>query len=298
MGTLVGCRYRVEALVGAHALGEIYRCRDTIGGFGGGAKGAGAEVLLQRLSRAFSDPAVHTRLFETRGSAALDDPAIVPLRDYGDDIDGRMYLVTAPARGGVGLDALPRPYRGMRGGTQGSAAVLELIERLASALKAAHGQRLVHGAIEPASITLGGGATLERVELHGFGLMPALHAGTRKSRSLPLWCSPSYVPPEIIRGEAPTPAADIYALGVLAWELLFGAPPFVGPTLRVLDDQLNRALPEPVLPEDASPELEWLLRRMLAKNPADRYADAAALLEALEPVRLASLEVEADLILD
>ncbi|NVB42323.1 serine/threonine protein kinase [Pseudenhygromyxa sp. WMMC2535] len=274
-GTLVGCRYRVEALVKEQPLGELYRCLDTVDG---------SPVLLERLRREFSEPEVHTRLFETRGSAALDDPAIVDLVDYGDDIDGRMYLVTVPARGAVALDELHRPMD--------SARALELLEALALALSRAHEQGLVHGAIEPANVLLGGGSTPGRISLQGFGLLPALHAGTKKSRALPLLGAPSYAPPELVRGEALGPSADVYGLGVLLWELLTGAPPFVGPTLRVLDDQLNRELPEPD-PELIAPELAALLRRMLAKDPRARFADAAAVLEEIRALRLAGVDTPA-----
>ena len=259
-GEVIGSRYRVEQLWRDHPLGELYCCRDLAGG---------GRVALQRLRREFAGDGVRDRLFETRGRAALGTTLVLDILDYGVDLDHRPFLV-GPWIEALTLAELERPL--------GFHEALQIIERLATALSSAHAERLVHGGLEPSSVLIerDEASRARVVGLLGFGLVPALGAGAEKSRSLPLVMSPAYIAPELIGGAPLSPAADVYALGVLLWELIHGAPPFRGPTLRVLDAHLNRALPELELPFDAPPAFDWVLRRMLAKNPVDRFADAGA----------------------
>jgi serine/threonine protein kinase len=263
-GELVACRYRVCRHVRSHPLGELYCCEDET---------SGELVLLQRLLREFAGPGVRDRLFDTRGSASMESAVIADILDYGEDIDGRPFVVTAWSDD-PSLDAVERPLA--------FAEAAAIVERVAAALAPLHARRLVHGGIEPASVLVDDAREL--TGLIGFGLAPALDAGADKTRALPLLVSPAYAAPEAIRGLGVGPAADVYALGVLLWELVFGAAPFRGPTLRVLDAHLERPLPGLELPFDAPASFEWVLRRMLAKNPAERFADAGAVVEQLRAV--------------
>jgi serine/threonine-protein kinase len=260
-GEVIACRYRVEAHCRKHPLGELYRCHDEFGN---------RVVLLQRLRREFAAEGVRDRLFETRQSASMESTVIADILDYGDDLDGRPFVVTAWTDH-ASLDAVERPLAFLEAVT--------IVERVAAALAPVHARQLVHGGIEPASILVDDAREL--TGLHGFGLAPALQAGVERSRALPLLASPTYAAPELIRGVPIGPAADVYALGVLLWELIFGAPPFRGPTLKVLDAHLERPLPDIELPFDAPASFEWILRRMLAKSPADRFADAGVVAEQL-----------------
>src|SRR5512147_630589 len=101
-GEIIACRYRVEAHYRTHPLGELYRCRDE------SCEAPAASVLLQRLRREFALPGVQDRLFETRGSASLESAVIPDILDYGEDIDGRPFLVTAWSDD-ASLDAVERP---------------------------------------------------------------------------------------------------------------------------------------------------------------------------------------------
>jgi serine/threonine protein kinase len=262
-GELVACRYRILGRCRSHPLGDLYRCLDETGG---------QVVLLQRLRREFCGPGVRDRLFDTRGSASLKSAVITDILDYGEDLDGRPFVVT-PWSDDPSLDAVERPL--------GFHEAVAIVERVVAALAPLHARGLVHGGIEPASILVDG--ERELTSLLGFGLAPALDAGADKTRALPLLASPAYAAPELIRGVAMGTTADVYALGILLWELIFGAVPFRGPTLRVLDAHLNRPLPERELPFDAPASFAELLRRMLAKDPRERPSDAGAVLEQLRP---------------
>lgn len=264
-GEVIASRYLVEQLWRNHPLGELYRCRDL---------NSGDVVTLQRLRREFGEAGVGDRIFDTRGRAALGTPLIPDILDYGADFDGRQFVVCRAQRA-IALPDVERPLP--------FAEVLAIGERVATALLPAHADRLVHGGIEPCSVMIERDADGEPqvVALLGFGLVPALMHGGNKGRALPLVMSPTHVAPELIRGAPMSPAADVYALGVLLWELIHGAPPFRGPTLRVLDAHQRSPLPELQLPFDVPPAFEWVLRRMLAKNPVDRFPDAAAVVEQL-----------------
>jgi hypothetical protein len=262
-GEVIACRYRVEAHYRTHPLGELYRCCDQ-------SNAAGSSVLLQRLRREFALPGVQDRLFETRGSARLESPVIADILDYGEDIDGRPFLVT-PWSDDASLDAVERPL--------GFAEAAAIVVRVAEALAPLHAQGLLHGGIEPASVLVDD--QRELTGLLGFGLAPALAAGADRTRALPLLVSPGYAAPELITGQPLGPQADVYALGILLWELIFAQVPFRGPILRVLDAHLNRALPDFELPFDAPASFESTLRRMLAKRPEHRFADAGAVTEQL-----------------
>ncbi|HLT36477.1 MAG TPA: serine/threonine-protein kinase [Enhygromyxa sp.] len=264
-GEVIASRYVVEQPWREHPLGELYLCRDLT---------CGDLVTLHRLRREFADPGVGDRLLDSRARATLGSPLLPDIIDYGADFDGRPFLVCR-SHEAITLAELERPID--------FCDAVAIVEQIASALIPAHGERLVHGGIEPSSVLI------ERDE-HGrpqvvgllaFGLVPALGGADSKSRSLPLLMSPAHVAPELIRGARISPAADVYALGILLWELIHGAPPFRGPTLRVLDAHQRRALPDVQLPSEVPSALDFVLRRMLAKNPVDRFADAAAVAEQL-----------------
>jgi serine/threonine protein kinase len=273
-GEHVGSRYHVLGLWRNHPLGEIYKCIDETDG---------RVVTLQRLRREFAEPGVGDRLFDTRGCAALGGRLLVDLLDYGVDLDGRPFLV-GPWIAADTVADLARPLRFVD--------AAQIVMSVANALISAHAERRVHGGIVPSSVLVSNDTEgrLRTVGILGFGLVPALDAGVGKCRSLPLWTAPCYAAPELIGGAPLSPAVDVYALGVLMWELLFGAPPFRGPTLKVLDAHLNRALPDRPLPVDVPPAFDWVLRRMLAKNPVDRFADAAAVVGQLRIFREESTE--------
>ncbi|MFO7561622.1 MAG: protein kinase [Enhygromyxa sp.] len=264
-GEVIASRYVVEQLCQNHPLGELYRCRDLSGG---------ALVTLHRLRREFADPEVGDRLFDSRARAALGSSLIPEVLDYGADFDGRPFLVCRFSEATTLAD-LQRPM------SFGEA--LEIVSQIADALISAHAERLVHGGLDPASVMIarepGGRARV--AGLLGFGLVPALDGRVGKCRALPLLMSPTHVAPELIGGAPITPAADVYALGILLWELIYGAPPFRGPSLRVFDAHQRQALPVLELPFDVPPSFDWVMRRMLAKDPVDRFPDAAAVAEQL-----------------
>ena len=292
-GEVIASRHQVEAPWRDHPLGPLYVCRDVRARPEVDAAQA-PRVLVQRLRREFDNPRARSRI------ASLHEAVEVPGRtaeipevvDAGVDFDGRPYWVTPMLRGKT-LAEIEPPLA--------FADVVTLAEQIADALAPEHAHRRVHGGLEPASVVVDWSGGLPKlVALLGFGLVPTLADAGGKQRKIPLLMTPTHVAPEVVRGEAIGPAADVYALGVLVWELLFGVPPFRGPTLRVLDAHLHRALPERELPFDVPPAFDWVLRRMLAKNPVDRFPDAGSVAAHLRPFALdavpdLSFEIEHEL---
>jgi hypothetical protein len=295
-GEVIASRHLVDSLWRAHPLGELYACRD-LGRSSDPDRDQGPPVLVHRLRREFAGARTRAMLAEGLalgagfgvGSGPIASPgldvarssaAIPELLDAGVDFDGRPFVVmpmTAALARAQTLADLARPLG------FGFADALALIEQIATVLAPAHAARRVHGGLEPASVVVELGRGLPKlVALLGFGLVPSLD-GSAKGRKLPLLMTPTHVAPELVQGEPMTPAADVYALGIILWELIYGAPPFRGPTLRILDAHLHRALPERELPNDVPPAFAWVLRRMLAKNPVDRFPDASSVAAQLRP---------------
>lgn len=271
-GAVIGSRYRVEVLEREHRLGELYRCRDEAGG---------GRVLIQRLRREFGEPEVFEALLDSRCGAALGLAGVVDLLDYGVDIDERVYLVMAWDGQSKMLSELL--------GSSSVAGKYALFHQVVEACAGLHAIGLIHGAIEVELVRVRRRARGPgRAELLGFGLLPALLDAPRIAEAGPVGLlNPACACPELLRGSRPSAAADVYMLGVIGWSLFFGGPPFgtgEDECLRTFDAHLHRELPALEGPSCYDPELIALLRRMLAKSPAQRPAHAGEVLDVLDSI--------------
>jgi serine/threonine-protein kinase len=214
---------------------------------------------------------------EARLAAAIDHPHVLPIYAAGDD-RGRLYLVMRYVEGAD----LARRLR--VDGPLSLDATAEIVRQVASALDAAHERGLVHRDVKPANILL-----LERSEgaphcyLSDFGISRDIGASHDLTRTGALMGSFDYVAPEMAREGRAGAAADVYALGCVAFECLTGAPPFrCESDVSTLWAHVNT--PPPALRDrlPAAPaELEAVLARALAKAPEDRWSSCGALADAL-----------------
>lgn len=270
-GTTIAYRYEIRDVECRSAFGLRYRAFDVV---------HGVTVSFLRLRREFAGDEVRDRLFETRASACDEGSAVVDLRDYGVDIDGRPYLVTERDEASESLG------QRMAQGPVGYEEALGLLQAIASGLASVHVDGLVHGCVEPDCVLINDADSGRApIELRCFGLLPALGGAGSRGRALSLVSKADYVAPEVIRGTELSPRTDVYGLGAVAWALLSGAPPFSGPSLKVFEDHLHGELPELTLPAGSDPALAELLQRMLAKEPEQRPADAAEVLFELRRLR-------------
>jgi hypothetical protein len=206
--------------------------------------------------------------------ARLQHPNIVQIHEVG-DCAGQPFFSLELCEGGSladQLDGTPwAPERAAR-----------LVETLARAMDAAHGRGVVHRDLKPANVLLTADG---QPKVTDFGLAKRLDQGQGQTRTGAVMGTPSYMAPEQAGGKARAvgPAADVYALGAILYELLTGRPPFKGPT--PLDTVLMVLGEEAVAPRQLQPkvprDLETVCLRCLEKEPGRRYASAAALAEDL-----------------
>ncbi|MGI8994480.1 MAG: protein kinase domain-containing protein [Nocardioidaceae bacterium] len=259
-------RYVLIEPIAAGGMGEVWRARDT-------ALNRGVAVKLLRASLA-DDAAFRSRFAtEAQNAAALHDPRIATVFDYGDDIDpatGRhsTYLVMELVAGVPLSDLLTAPM------APSSAA--HLVAQVADGLAVAHAAGIVHRDVKPANflVTRDG-----RVKITDFGIARARGAASVTDTGT-IMGTPHYVAPEIAEGREATSASDIYSLGVVLYECLSGVLPFTGDTPVAVVMAHLRADPAPLPPSVQAP-LRSLVEAAMSKDPARRPPSAGAFADAL-----------------
>ncbi len=203
--------------------------------------------------------------FEAQTIAHLEHPHIVPLYDYWRDPDGA-FLVMRYLKGGSLLTALET-------GPWGTAATAEMLDQVAQALADAHQQGIVHRDVKPANILLDESGN---AYLSDFGIAKDLMDEMQKTTDGAMMGTPDYISPEQILNDPITAQTDIYSLGAVLYEILSGEQPFADSSVANL---LYKHLNEPIAPlavsrPDLPPEIDEVIQRATAKQPADRYANA------------------------
>ncbi|MBK7202093.1 tetratricopeptide repeat protein [Candidatus Amarolinea dominans] len=231
------------------------------------------KVLLAHLAH---DPEASARFArEARLVASLRHPAIVQLFDF-DTQDDQFYMVMEYLEGGSLKERLAQ-----RGVPCAPAEAVTLLRPVAAALDYAHAQGAVHRDIKPGNIlfTRDGQAVIS-----DFGVAKILGDNAQLSMAGSVVGTPAYMSPEQAGGGPVTPAADLYALGIVLYQMLTGQVPFSGDSPGgVLMQHLQTPPPAPrTLNPSLRPAVEAVLLQALAKAPAARFASASALLAALE----------------
>jgi len=225
------------------------------------------EVAIKAIRPALANEPGFIRRFEAEAQlvARLEHANIVPLYDYWRE-PGAAYLVLRWIRGGSLEERSRRSPFDLE-------TVARLAEQIASALSFAHRLGVVHSDLKPANVLLDeeGNAYLS-----DFGIAADLRGLRSEEQDLRL--SPAYLSPEQIRGEPPTPATDIYCLGLLLYQLLCGGHPFSGtPPVAMMQKQLSEPFPRVT---ERRPELpravDEVIARATAKDPGARFSDVAA----------------------
>jgi serine/threonine-protein kinase len=257
---LVAGRYRLDTLLGAGGMSEVWLAEDTQ---------LGRRVALKLLGRD-ADPARFER--EAHAVAALADPNICRLYDYGDE-GGRPFMVLEFLCGGTLEERLVpgEPYP--------DDETERIARELASGLAHAHDRGLVHRDLKPANVLFDEEG---RAKIADFGIARLGGARTLTETGTLLGTA-AYISPEQAQAQPATPASDVYAFGVILYRLLTGRLPFEAESPVELARMHIHERPRPVreVRADAPPDLAALADAALAKDPADRPADGAALVEAL-----------------
>jgi len=245
---------------------------------GGGGMAVVYKALDLRLGRPvalkFLAPGMETNeearlrfLLEARAISALDHPNVCTLYEIGETDGGRMFLAMAFVEGGTLRDRL-------REGPLEPLEAALLASQIAEGLGAAHARGIIHRDVKPGNVLLADGL----VKITDFGvarLADQAHI-THAGQALGTW---SYMAPEQVRGEEITPAADLWSLGVVLFEMLAGKRPF---RARSDPDLLRKILESaPPAPGVGGPQLERILERALEKSADLRYASAREMQEDL-----------------
>jgi tetratricopeptide (TPR) repeat protein len=264
---LIAERFEIEHLAGSGGMGMVFRAYD---------RQSGQPVALKMLPPAPRSQDTERLMREAQMLAELRHPGISAYVAHGRTVQGQIFLA---------MEWLEGEDLGQRLRRQGLSLgeCLTLVQVAAATLGAVHRRGIVHRDIKPGNLFLRNGQ-VERVTLLDFGI--ARNGITRGSvtRTGEVVGTLHYIAPEQARGDRQVgPSADIFALGCVLYECLVGSPPFAGGHVAVV---LTRILCEEVPPlgrarPDLPEALEYVVGRMLAKRPEDRYADGDALLEAV-----------------
>ncbi|MFF4426594.1 protein kinase [Streptomyces sp. NPDC001549] len=272
---LIGDRYQLATILGQGGMGQVWTAYDrrldrrVAVKLLRPDKVAGPGTVAEELRRRF--------VRECRVTAQVDHPGLVTVHDAGSDGD-ELFLVMGYVEGADLADHLaehdPYPW-------QWAVAV---VAQLCSVLSAVHAVPIVHRDLKPRNVMVRPDGTVLVLDL---GVASVMDTDTTRltSTGSPIG-SPAYMAPEQAMGGAVGPYTDLYALGVLLYELLSGNVPFAGSTALGV---LHRHLYEPPLPvrqmrPEIPPELEKLLLHLLAKDPQDRPSSAQEVYEALAPL--------------
>ncbi|MEP6758147.1 MAG: Stk1 family PASTA domain-containing Ser/Thr kinase [Actinomycetota bacterium] len=262
-------RYRVEARIGLGGMAEVYRGFDPAL-----ERTVAIKVLLPPYDRDAGFVARFRR--EAQAAARLSHPNIVGVYDTGADGETQ-YIVMEYIEGRTLASFLSG------GGKPTPMQAVDLADKIAGALAAAHAQGIVHRDIKPANVMV---TRQGAVKVMDFGIARLQSDATAPQTSSVIG-TPAYFSPEQAQGQSVDARSDIYSLGCVLYELLAHRPPFTGDTpVAIAYKQVNESplAPSGINP-DVPPRLDAVVMKCMAKNPANRYQSAAELTADLDRVR-------------
>ncbi|MFW6051097.1 MAG: serine/threonine-protein kinase [Myxococcota bacterium] len=275
LGRVIDGRYQVRARIGEGGMGIVYMAEHTVLG-----KKLALKVLRGDMAR--DADVVQRFIQEARTASSIGHPNIVDISDFGRLPDGAVYFAMEH------LDGDPLARFIARGGSVPMHEAISIIEQIASALGAAHARGVVHRDMKPDNVFVlrrGGGPVVKVLD---FGIAKVGGAGAKLTRTGVVFGTPHYMSPEQAAGQAVDGRTDVYALGVIMYEMFTGKVPFDADTyMGILSKHMFET---PVPPGEATggPKLgaiEDVILRALAKKPEERYQSMEELLDDLSTVR-------------
>lgn len=258
--------YRIRQQVGQGGMGIVYEAEDSRSGDTVALKVLRADVAAEH--------GVATQLVrEGQAASRAGHEAIVGVADFGVLGDGRAFLV---------MEWVPHPTldQVLADGALPWKRAVTIARRVAEALAAAHVRGVIHRDLKPSNVFLD---AEDRVKIGDFGAAKVMKTGEDADAEDVAVGTPLYMAPEQIQGRPVDETSDVYALGCVLYQMLSGRPPHVASTVdATLLMHINAPVPEPASPHGRLPaDLVALVRKCLAKDPAERPRSAAALGEAL-----------------
>jgi eukaryotic-like serine/threonine-protein kinase len=257
--TLLNNRYQIQKKLGSGGMSEVYRAYDlTL------ERTVAVKILREHFS---SDTDFRDKFHqEAKAAANLSHPNIVTIHDFGLDSE-RLYIVMEYVPGNDLKSILKEK------GSLPVGETLSLMIQACSGIGYAHRAGLVHCDVKPQNMLI---TPDQRLKVTDFGIARALASIHPDEKSDVVWGSPQYFSPEQAAGYAPSPASDVYSLGVVLFETLTGTLPFSGTSAINLSQahqftpppapsSINREIPEP---------LDRTILKVLSKEPSSRYRTA------------------------
>jgi len=273
-------RYRIIDRIGSGGMSVVYRAQDL---------SLGRNVAVKVLHENLTDDEGFLRRFQREAHAAanLSHPNIVTVHDIGQD-NNRHYIVMEFVDGRT-LKQLVK-LQNQQGRPLGIEHALDLAIQICAGIGYAHRANLVHCDVKSQNILV---TSDDRVKVADFGIARAISEATQHTVDSQIWGTPHYFSPEQAAGLGATPASDVYAIGVVLFELLTGRLPFLAETHTAL--ALKHMHEPPPRASDFNPlipsQLDQILFKVLSKEPAARYRTGDQLGRILSAYRESSLQI-------
>ena len=263
---IINNRYQIHSTIASGGMAVIYLAQDLL---------LERRVALKILRRDFSDNQEFQNRFraEARASARLSHPNIVTTYDFGYDAD-RLYIVFELVQGqdlkSILAEQAPLPIN----------QAMDYLRQAGKGLGYAHENGIVHCDVKTQNMLV---SDLGILKITDFGIARAMDSISRDERYDVVWGSPYYLSPEQARGLPPSPATDVYSLGVIAYEMLAGKLPFEA------EDSIELARKHredsPIPPKKVNPaiseDLNAFILKSLSKKPEDRFSNGNSFVKAL-----------------
>jgi serine/threonine-protein kinase len=265
-GTVIDERYRVLERVGSGGMADVYCAEDTR---------LGRTIAIKMLHERFSQDREFVERFRREASAAagLQHPNIVGVYDRGDS-DGAYYIAMEYVEGETLKDVIRReaPMDPQR--------TIAIVKEILAATRFAHKRGVIHRDLKPQNVIV---EPDDHIKVADFGIARAA-GGSDITEVGAIMGTAQYLSPEQAHGQPVTAASDIYSIGVVMFEMLTGRPPFDADSqVAVALKHVNQPAPSPrELVATVPPELEAIVLKALAKDPARRYESAEAMMRDLE----------------
>ena len=254
-GVLMGERYQLVQLIAPGGMGQVWEATDTVLG-----RAVAVKIMKEEL-RSSSNFLERFRA-EARHAGGLGHPGIASVYDYGEGPDGA-FLVMELVRGRPLSDLIASAA------VVSDAAKVSILRQSADALQAAHDAGVIHRDVKPGNLLVRADGT---VKITDFGIARALSSAALTDAGQMIG-TPAYMSPEQSSGGSITAATDVYSLGVVAYELFAGRPPFVRDTAVALAVAHVYDMPPP-LPDSVPRGVAELIESALAKDPLQRPRSA------------------------
>jgi serine/threonine protein kinase len=274
---LINNRYQIEETLGRGGMAVVYRAQDLT---------LERTVAIKVLRQNYSGDPIFREHFreEAKAAANLSHPNIVTVHDFGFDSE-RLFII---------MEYVPGPDLKLLladGGQFDIKRTLNLMGQACAGVGYAHRAGLVHCDIKPQNLLI---TPDEHLKVVDFGIARALASINPGEKSEIVWGSPHYFSPEQAAGIAPSPASDVYSLGVIMYEMVTGQLPFTAASSSELARMHRQELPR--APRELNPaissELEQFLLKVLSKEPAARYRTADQLGRVLTSLQINASPVE------